>query len=219
MLSPARRRYLEKAAGAYSEQLLALRPGSDNGAIAYLRDHAIDFGIASQYKLGYVAQPLPGDERFTGRLAIPYLTPNGCVSMKFRSLSAVGAKYSKHNGDKNRLYNATAYFNAGTTLGISEGEMDAICATEHLHIPTLGVPGAEGWKAEWRSLLKDFTLVYVFGDGDQAGRDFAAEMSDIIGWRARIVQCPNDEDVSSMCAQGRAAELLALVTTSNEDDE
>ena len=181
--------------------------------------HGITTPIAAQYRLGYVVRPLPGDERFAGMLSLPYLSSAGVVCMKFRSLSATGAKYAKHGGSKNRLYNAPAYFAAGTTIGISEGEMDAICATEYLGIPTLGVPGVEAWKSEWGALLKDFSTVFLFGDGDAPGREFAAEMSDIIGWRARIAQCPEGEDVSSMCAAGRTGELLKLVTTSNEEDE
>lgn len=220
MLSLSRKRYLERASEMYHTQLLRLRPSQDpNGAIGYLRDHGIDFGIASHYKLGYVGDALPGDERFCGMLAIPYQSPSGTVGMKFRSLSSNGAKYAKHGGEKNRLYNTQAYFNAGTTIGLSEGEMDAIAATEHLHIPTLGVPGVEGFKDHWKSIFKDYTTVFIFADGDKPGRDFAVEMSDMAGWRGRIVQCPDDEDVSSMVAAGRAGELLALMTTSNQEDE
>lgn len=220
MLSNSRKRYLAKASETYAAQLSELRPASDpNGGIRYLAEHGVDFAIAAKYQLGYVAQPLPGDERFTGMLAIPYLTPAGPRGLKFRALSAGSGKYAKHGGEKNRLYNAPAYWNAGTTIGLSEGEMDAIAASEHLGIPTLGVPGVEGWKKPWRQVFMDFTTVFIFGDGDQPGRDFAAEMCDIIGDRARIVQCPDFEDVSSMVAGGRSAELLALMSTSNEDDE
>ena len=94
--------------------------------------------------------------------------------------------------------------------------MDAISATEHLGIPTLGVPGATGYKSQWGSLFKDFTRVLIFADGDQPGKDFAAKVAEVIGWRARIVQCPQSEDVSSICGTGRADELLALISTSNE---
>ena len=61
------------------------------GAIGYLRDHAIDQAIAIKYELGFVAEPLPGDERFQGMLSIPYLTPAGVQAIKFRSLNASGA--------------------------------------------------------------------------------------------------------------------------------
>lgn len=201
-------------------QLSELRPSSDpNGAIRYLAEHGTDFAIASKYQLGYVSHPLPGDERFQGMLAIPYLTPAGARGLKFRSLSQGGAKYAKHAGEKNRLYNAPAYFVAGNVIGLAEGEMDAIAATERLGVPTLGVPGVEGWKKPWRQVFTDFSEVLIFADGDQPGRDFAAEMSEIIGDRSRIVQCPDNEDVSSMVAAGRQAELQAKMSTRNLEDE
>jgi DNA primase len=183
-----------------------------------LRNHAIDFATSIKYMLGYVAEPLPGDERFQGMLSIPYLTPAGVRAIKFRSLSTEGAKYNQHNGQKGRLYNAPAYFEAGTEIGISEGEMDAIAASEHLNVPTLGVPGTQGWKSAWRHVLEDFTMVYIFGDGDQPGRAFADEMAELVGWRARIIQCPEGEDVSSMAAKGREGELLRLMSTSKGDE-
>lgn len=179
----------------------------------------MDWNIIEKYQLGFVGEALPGDERFTGMLCIPYLTPDGVRGMKFRSLSQGGAKYAKHAGEKNRLYNAGAYFEAGPTIAISEGEMDAIAASECLGVPTLGVPGVEGWKDAWKLVLRDFSTVFCFGDGDQPGRDFAYEMAEKVGDRSRIVQCPDGEDVSSMVAAGRQAELLAKMSTRNLEDE
>jgi DNA primase len=175
--------------------------------------------IAIRYELGFVAEPLPGDEYLQGAISIPYLSPSGPVGMKFRVLTAGDGKYIKHKGEQNRLYNTQAYFSAGHTIGISEGEMDAIAATEHLGIPTLGVPGVKSWKDSWKHLLKDFTTVFIFADGDQPGRNFAAEMAERVGWRGRIVRCPDGEDVSSMAASGRTAELTSLMSTSNDEDE
>ena len=215
------KRYLEKASLEYHAQLLeANRDDSlPVGARNYFREHAIDPRIAAKYRLGFVGKPLPGDERFASMIVIPYLAPAGVQSLKFRAWAPGGAKYAKHSGDENRLFNTEAYFVAGETIGIAEGEMDAISATEHLGVPTLGVPGVEGWKDFWAPLLKDFTMVYVFADGDNPGRAFAASMAELIRWRARIVQCPEGEDVSSMVAVGRTDELLAMVTTSNGEDE
>jgi hypothetical protein len=220
VLSNSRKRYLARAAEAYAGQLAELRPSSDpSGAIRYLAEHGVDFAIAAKYQLGYVSRPIPGDERFQGMLAIPYLTPAGPRGLKFRSLSQGGGKYAKHGGEKNRLYNAPAYFAAGNVIGLSEGEMDAIAASERLGIPTLGIPGVDGWKKPWRQVFMDFSTVFIFADGDQPGRDFAAEMCEIIGDRARTVQCPDFEDVSSMVAADRGDELLRLMSTSKEDED
>lgn len=191
------------------------------GAISYLSDHAIDQAISIKYELGFVAEPLPGDERFRGMLSIPYLTPSGPVAIKFRALTDSGAKYAQSQGQEGRLYNTAAYFEAGTTIGISEGEMDAIAATEHLGVPTLGVPGAKAWKDKWTILFKDFLQVFVFADGDAEDSEawqFPLTVAAAIGWRAKIIRCPQTEDVSSMCGQGRQGELLSLMSTSNLDE-
>jgi hypothetical protein len=221
MLSPSRRKYLELASKTYHEQLvLANRSGSlPDGARSYFREHLIDPAIASKYQLGYVTAPLPGDERFIGMLSVPYLSFSGVVALKFRSLSDIGSKYAQASGQKGRLYNSNAYFDAGTSIGISEGEIDAVSATEHLGLPTMGVPGAQGWQDSWKIVLRDFTMVFVFADGDAPGKQFAYDVADAVGWRARVVECPDGEDVSSMCATGRTAELLALMTTSNDDQD
>lgn len=216
MPSSVLRKSLEKAAARYHGQLLESAP--PDGVIGYFRDHAIaDSGIISAYQLGYVTKPLRGDERFMGAIAIPYLTPKGVVFMKYRNLGG-GMKY---NGSRmpTRLYNAAAYFRAGSTIGITEGEVDAIVATERLGIPSLGVAGSEGWKDAYTHLFRDFTQVIVFADGDESGRMFAEKVMDRIGWRARKVQCPEGEDVASMISSGRGDVLVKLAAYDEEDDE
>ena len=220
-LSPSRKRYLELASKTYHNQLGAgkLAGSLPSGVLDYFNSHALTWPILGKYRIGYVVAPLPGDERFTGTLSIPYLSRSGVVSLKFRSLTISSGKYAQASGQRGRLYNTNSYFDAGTTIGISEGEIDAVSATEHLGLPTMGVPGAQGWQDSWKIVLRDFTMVFVFADGDQAGKQFAYDVADTVGWRARVVECPDGEDVSSMCASGRAAELQALMTTSNGEDE
>lgn len=210
---------MERASKVYHEQLRASGRSLD-GVISYLDDHGIrDWVIAEKYMLGAVVEPMAGDEQYLGSLAIPYLTPSGVANVKFRSLANDGPKYTGIRGQKARLYNPAAYHDAGDVVGITEGEIDAIAATERVGVPSLGVPGASNWLDIWTPLFKDFTTVLVFADGDEPGRAWAARASDQIGWRARIVQCPDGEDVASMAASGRAEELQKLCSTSNEDDE
>src|ERR1700747_2072098 len=114
---------------------------------AYLTDHGIhEFSIAKKYELGIVIEPLPGDERFTGMLSIPYLTKHGCRAIRFRNLNGGKPKMAQPEGQKLRLYNSNAYFDADDVIGLAEGEVDAITSTEKLGTPTIGLPGAESWK-------------------------------------------------------------------------
>lgn len=166
-----------------------------------------------------MAEPLPGDEQFRGMLAIPYLTHGGTRGIKFRNLTGK-PKFLHHPGQKARLFNVEAYFAADDTIGIAEGELDAIVATERLGVPTLGIPGAENWRADiWGPLFKDFGRVIVFADGDDAGRRAAARITETIGWRAVVVQCPDGEDISSMAAQNRTDELMARIRSDKEDEQ
>jgi Toprim-like len=207
MPSESQKSSLEKRAQTYAGQLLAT-PRPPDGVLNYFRQHRVTQDIAIRYNLGLVIAPLRGDERFLGMLAIPYHSPSGIVSIRFRRIEGEGKKISQLPGQANRLYNTDSYFAADQIIGITEGEIDAISATEHLGIPSVGVPGVESWKREWAPLFRDFSEVLIFADGDSPGRDFAHDVAQQIGWRARVVRCPDGEDVSSMCAADRGAELL-----------
>lgn len=212
---------MEQAAQEYHHQLATkVSPGNDpSGAIGYLCEHSIDFAIAAEYQLGYVAEPIMGDQRFTGMLAVPYLSKNGVTAIKFRALGdRRGSKYTQHNGQKHRLYNTPAFFAAGSTIGITEGELDAIVATERLGLPSVGVPGTQHWDSRlWKPLFSDYSTVVILADGDEPGKEFASKLAEDLGWRALIAQCPEGEDVSSMAAHGRTAELRELYSTSNQE--
>lgn len=190
-------------------------PSGSAGAQRYLTEHGIgDYAIAAKYRLGIVAEPLPGDQSFRGRLAIPYLSKSGPVSIKFRRLGDIGAKYLYHPGQKHRLYNTAACEDAEHVIGICEGEVDAIVATERLDIPTVGIPGVSAWKENgriWNPIFKDFTRVFIFADGDDAGTGLATEVAESLGWRARVIQCEPGEDIGSMVAAGRADILKELI--------
>jgi len=184
-----------------------------------LRDHGITFDIAVKYRLGYVGRPLAGDEGFAGALAIPYLSPAGVTSIKFRMLNGDGPKCLHHTGTRARLYNVNSYFAAEDAIGITEGETDAIVATEILGLPSIGIPGAEAWNPRnaeiWKPVFKDFSRVIVLADGDppnertglRPGRELAKRITESLTWRVRVVECPEGFDVSSMVAAGRGEEL------------
>jgi hypothetical protein len=206
---------LGRAAQTYAAQLAEVMPAADRyGAISYLSDHAVSYAQARGYGLGLVADPLPGDTRFTGMLSIPYMTRAGVRAMKYRNLrydGGTGIKYSAPTGQKPRLYNTAAYFAAGDVIGLAEGELDAIAATEHLRLPTMGIPGAEMWHNSsrvWGPVFADYRTVVLFADGDDAGRELAKDVAETIGWRLRVVDC-DGSDVSGLVAVGQAGDLIS----------
>ena len=163
-LSDSQRRTLQTAAEQYALNV----------------DQAADFlsarGLAREdvtgHLLGTVRDPPPGHERFVGRLSIPYLSPAGVVAIRFRCLQdhdchAEGhGKYDSPAGLPTRLYNVMALHTNGSRVGIAEGELDALVATELLGLPTTGVPGIKNWKAHYGRCFADYEEILVFGDND-----------------------------------------------------
>lgn len=173
-----------------------------------------------KYSLGVVIDPLPGDERFKGWLSIPYLTPRGVKGIRFRNLITEEPKIGQHAGSPARLFNTAAYFADSSVIGISEGEIDAIVATERLGLPTMGIPGARMWaahKGTWGPLFKNFRQVLILRDGDKDGKDLADAIGETLKLRARTIDMPEGEDVSSMVAKGREEEITKQFGDGEDD--
>lgn len=180
---------LEKATKHYSQSV--------HLAEDYLIHRGLDLEVARQARLGVVVDPLPGQEQFIGRLAIPYITPNGPVDIRFRAMGPEEPKYMGMPGTQTRLYNVRALHEAGDFIAVCEGEIDAITLHYKCGIPAVGVPGVNSWKPHYTRLLSDFEKVFVFADGDQPGSDFAKtlskEMQHVI-----VLNMPETEDVNSI---------------------
>lgn len=227
-----REKYLARACQRYHQQFL--NPAHDlhwavNAGKTYLNDHGLfdpahpSAKIVQKYRFGVVINPLPGDERFEGWLSIPYLTRRGVKAIRFRNLKDDGrAKYGQAKGQATRLYNPEALFGPHIEIGIAEGEIDAVAATEGLGLPTVGIPGATQWvgKAEtWAPLFKDFERVFVLRDGDKAGQDLADAVVETLKFKVRVIDMPNEMDVSKMLAAGRAEELTKQFAEDDEDED
>lgn len=205
-----------------------------NAGRAYLTEHghppADHYRVVCKYQLGVVIEPVDiADERFTGMLSIPYLTKHGTRGIRFRNLHDGKPKMAQHEGQKITLYNPNAYLIARDVIGLAEGEIDAITATERLNVPTIGLPGVESWKANrrvWAPLFKNFQKVLIFTDGDpvnpetglRPGEELGKAIRESLTWRARIIQCPEGEDLSSMVAAGRVNELVKQFGDDDEDE-
>lgn len=199
----------------------------------YLAVHGIDSPwVIDTYRLGVVAEPLPGDERYTGMLCIPYLSRRGGVkAVKYRKLAGEGPKVAQYANQAARLYNTRAWFDADDTIGLTEGEPDAICASQHLTysrrgrsypLPAIGIPGAEMWAAHervWTICLKDVRTVFVFCHGDSAGRELGKQVAESLRWRVTVINMPDGEDVSSLVASGKSDWFAGKLTVEEDDDD
>lgn len=208
MLSKEQRKFLESTTLQYMEHL--------DLAGAWLASRGIDLEFARRSGLGVVVDPPKAHEHLRDRLCIPYLTPVGVSSQTFRciqqhdckAISGHG-KYMRASGTKTRLYGVLSYEEAGDYICLTEGEIDAL-SLHQCGLPALGVPGSENWEKHWTSILQDFSTVYVFSDGDEAGQKFAKRVMSEYD-RAVNVKMPDGEDVNSMLVQHGADWLRGRV--------
>lgn len=219
MPSLTQTRYLERASRAYHDQFKTSDSQSRDSVIAYLGEHGITGEIAQKYRLGFVADPLPGDERFRGALVYPYLCRKapGVAAIRFRLFHG-DSKIGQHKGQHSRIYNALALAGEYEEIGLVEGEPDTMAASEYI-LPTVGIPGVKNFKDRWLTHFKDFTRVHIFAQGDQRGREFGEKMADLLSWRANLIECPDGEDVASLAGKGQIDILKTVMSTSNQESE
>lgn len=208
--SDSHKSWLEKTAHRYHESLTP-------EILSYLDGRGISPDVAASYLLGLVSDPDPMHEPFRDRLSIPFITPTGIVYMRFRCLEDHDCreeghgKYEGAKGSNTHLYNVAALHTADTVIGISEGELDGLAATE-AGLPTVGVPGAQNWKPFYYRLFDDFERVVILGDGDKAGREFTAKLSqNIAGGEAKLM--PEGQDVNSFIVEHGAEEFLNYISS------
>ncbi|MCM1967817.1 topoisomerase [Streptomyces sp. G1] len=149
-------------------------------------------------KYGFVSEPAVGHEQYRGRLAIPYWRPGGGIhavaTIRFRCIadrcvkspdgSFVPPHQERHEGHGRymglpghppRLYNTPALLTSKPYIALNEGELDSD-AVQGADVPAVGTPGVSTWRDHFDPALAGFEIVFVLGDGDQAGRQFAAKI-------------------------------------------
>lgn len=205
-LSKEQRRYLERATLQYAENL--------DDAAEWLAGRGIDLEFARSRGLGVVREPLPGHERMSSRLAIPYLTDTGPVSIVFRCMEPhnckeiVGfhEKYDKRKGTENRLYGVQSASWADDWIVVTEGEIDAL-TWQQIGVPAIGISGAEAWKEHYVNVFEDFSRVYLAEDGDDAGKELWVAMTENLTNVIRM-KMPDGEDSNSMFLKAGKEYLL-----------
>lgn len=217
-LSASQRETLEEAAATY-EFNLAMAPA----ALEYLSARGFSREAVAGARLGVVSDnPFPGHEGREGWLAIPYLDKDGGpLTIRFRCLEEhdhsafFHGKYMSMFEDPSRTYNVGAIHAAArgrggdTSIHICEGELDALILHQcGLH--AIAIPGARGWQLRHKKMLAGFNEVYIWADGDKAGREFRSKVTKSIR-SARAVRLPEGQDVGSLYVQVGQAGLMATL--------
>jgi DNA primase len=155
------------AAESYHQQLLSQK---ESELYRYLIvERGLTLETIKHFRLG-VAQGQdvsPNHESKRGWLTIPYLSPTGVLSMRFRRPpdSDHQAKYWSPAGSKSRVFNTNALLNPGHWIAICEGEFDTMAATQ-AGIPAVGFPGVKSWQPYCRHMLSGFSRIVVLADND-----------------------------------------------------
>ena len=136
-----------------------------------------------------------------GLVRIPYRTAAGEL-WAHRVVAPSGRRWwAPGDGRPVIPYGLEALTDPPTDRGllIAEGESDALALRRFFGwgFDVLGIPGSSTWRASWSEYIDPYELVYVVGDGDDAGRRFAwAVKADVP--RARVLTLPDGEDARSL---------------------
>lgn len=196
-LSSALRKSLERRVAAYHEQLLS--PQGSN-QLAYLtEERGLTVETVKRFRLGVVGEPQESDEPARGSISIPYLTPSGPVSLRFRKATSEPAamKYWAPEGTETTIFNTAAIVQHGSWIVITEGEIDCMTAVQ-CGLPAVGFPGANSWKAHFRPIFDGYQRVVICADNDDkgSGQDFAEKLAREVPGPA-IFKWPQGHDLNS----------------------
>lgn len=208
---------------ATTEYAAALMTSEGRAAVEYLASRGLSKDSATSFRLGYVANPLPGHETYIGKIALPYLTRSGVVSIRFRTLPDIvdgvpqpisGPKYVHVFGDTPRIYNPSDLCRRESYVCICEGELDAISAHQ-AGLPAAGIAGVNGWRDYFARCFVGYEAVYILADNDDKGQGatFGEKLAAQIQ-NARVVLMSPGHDVNSTLVTEGADALLAKLNLS-----
>jgi len=203
---------LAGTAAEYHKQLLSPE-GSEH--YRYLTEtRKLSRETIERFRLGVVlgSDVSPTNETVRGFISIPYLSPTGVLSMRFRRPPESDApmKYFSPKGTKTRVFNTNALLDPGHWIAICEGEFDTIAATQ-CGIPAIGIPGVQSWAGYMRNMLSGFSRVIVMADNDDKngeGLKFAEMVAEQLD-EVKIILAPKGHDVNSTLVELGPAGLRA----------
>ncbi|MFD9792317.1 toprim domain-containing protein [Streptomyces sp. NPDC059070] len=199
--------FLDQAAATYQKQL------AGSPAAEYLKKRGLSPDSVQSFRLGYVANPLSGHERYAGLLAIPYINRQGTVAIRYRCISDHDckeinkhSKYTREPGDDAKIYNVLTLTLPVARIAVCEGEIDTITAWQ-AGIPAIGVAGAQNWRPIFNRLVRGYSEFVTLADGDEAGLrlgDCIREMNE----HATTRQMPTGLDVNQFYNEYGSQALL-----------
>jgi len=168
-----------------------------------------------------------GIEEINGVARVPYRDVNGATT--FSKAFAGSRSWYAPGGIElipfglERLPRSS-WIAARSALLVTEGESDALAVREHffegdaeiLAWHSIGLPGSGTWRGCWKRWLAPFPIVYLLGDGDEAGRRMNGAVRRDVPW-ARPVRLPDGEDVRSILQRDSREGLMPYLEAADTD--
>lgn len=209
----------EQRRNALTEKANHLAAAIDQ-AMPYLESRLISRQVAEMFRLGYDI-----DGEYAGRVSIPYLTPGGVVTIKYR---CADLEHGEHKGEVScpkylyetglgvHLFNAHVLLTTADRVIITEGEFDAMCIQAYLGVPAVAYPGTKTWQESphFPLCFEGVSEVVILADGDKPGKDAAQKVSrslSVINVTNRVVNLPNDTDANQIIATHGAKALIERI--------
>jgi DNA primase len=161
-----------------------------------------------EFGLGFVAEPdTAEDEPMRGRISVPYLVNSpvhggSCVGLKFRSLNDDKPKYLYRAGLTPAIYNPVALLQDTNIICVTEGEIDAISASQ-AGLPCVGIPGSTQWQDWYPRLFKGYKAIYMLQDNDEAGKKMAEKWAKAIPG-VKVIVMPDGDVNGTLVARGES---------------
>lgn len=187
--------------------------GSLSLAGSYLESRGISSETAQVFRLGVVVSHEPGFEKYTGRLAIPYLDRKGPVGFTFRCVAEHDCKqsscpkYLQMEGQEVGFFNVLALVDSDSSVAhVTEGEIDGITLTQVVgNEPVGSLSGVSKWKGHFPYLLNGFERVVLWSDPDDAGEKMRAKFRQYVT-NVDVINMPAPLDVNGLfCSKGADA--------------
>lgn len=162
-----------------------------------MEDRGLSLETIKHFRLGAVVNPDPQDHKFQYRICIPHMNLRGVTVLRFRAAPGQsGPKYLQPAGSRISVYNVAQLSEPLDYVAACEGEVDAMTLTQ-CGYPAVGFPGASTWRDHHAYLFDGYQRVFVLGDGDDAGEEFASKVARHVP-NPRVITLPDNQDVNGL---------------------
>ena len=151
-------------------------------------------------------------------IALPHMRGDTIALLMYRALEEAPnrPKYIREADMESVLFHEDALYDAGKTIIVCEGQIDAMSVWQagHANVVSVSTGAGTDWPDEWVDLLSGFDKIIMMFDGDKAGQSGIKMMHKRLGEdRVFIVHMPEDKDANDVLASEGPESLTALIHT------